>query len=782
MGTDTRGSADGAIENAPDAILLVDMDGRIAACSRSIEDVLGFHARELVGRGLTSLYHTQNPAADLFAIERLMEDSPPMARKLLRKDGLTVDVLFSAAVCRGAGSVPSNVVISIAKPEVPHSAREITGMGKLLEENPSPVLRISREGILQYANPGSWLLMNHWKADRGQFVPDDIKLKVREILDTQINHEIEIVIGPQVLSFLAVPVAEMGYVNFYGRDVTQQKQALQKIRLDAEVFEHAAEGVMITDSQVRILDVNRAFTTITGYALEEVLGEKPSILQSGRHDEAFYREMWETVNARGSWQGEIWDKRKNGEIYPKWLSLSAVTEGGSPVSHYIGVFSDISAAKQTEESLYYMAHYDALTGLPNRRFFHDRLDQALKEARRSGDIVGLFFLDLDGFKFVNDNLGHRAGDQLLREVAQRLGNCLRATDTVARMGGDEFTIIAPNLRHDHHAASIARSILDGLAPPLKLDGRELFVSASLGITLFPMDAADTETLLKNADIAMYRAKELGKNSYQFYSAELNERTMERLTLYSKLRRALEERELFLHYQPQVDLITGNIVGVEALARWRSPGRFIPLAEESGLIHELGQYILRLSCAEALTWHASGARTIRLGINLSAHQLKRADITDIIEQAVRECGFPPAWLEFEITESSLIEDLKDIAAKLEKLKGLGATIAIDDFGTGYSSLAYLKRLPIDRLKIDRTFVKELPHGKSDGEIATAIIAIARSLGMQVIAEGVENEEQAKFLRERGCDQVQGFYFCEPVSPEKLAPMLLAGRCGSPPARA
>ncbi len=664
--------------------------------------------------------------------------------------------------------------------ELPQDVRdeeEARGFSRFAEESPFPVLRISLDGLLLSANKGSWLLMAHWKTEVGDAVPPEWKERIDEAVRKNDSQEVEVQIGIKILLLVIVPVIEKGYVNVFGLDVTSRKQAEKRLLLDSQVFESASEAVVITDVDKRILDVNRAFTTITGYTREEILGENIMILNSGRQDRHFYQEMWESVAERGSWQGEIWDRRKNGEVFPKWLSISAVRDEAGKISRYVGLFSDISVMKQTQEQLYEMAHYDSLTGLPNRRYFLDRLKESLEQARRANESVALMFVDLDGFKLVNDDLGHKAGDQLLREVSARIKQCVRESDTVARMGGDEFTVILSQVRNSDSVLLVARKILQRIYEPVKLEEKEFFISSSIGIAVFPDDSRDVEGLLQSADTALYKAKDLGKNGYQFFSREMNRRAMERLTLRTQIRQGLAAREFTVYYQPQVDAATGNLAGLEALARWKSPQiglispeQFIPFAEETGLIHEIGELVLRTACAQGQSWISQGLPRVRIGVNISAHQLRRPDFVSLIEGAVRDTGFPADFLELELTESMLINDSPEDLAKLSRIRAMGIRLAIDDFGTKYSSFAYLRRLPIDRLKIDRTFVQDLPADARGSEIVSAIIAMSRSLNLDVTAEGVETAAQADLLRKKGCHTLQGYYCSRPFPPDDLAAFL------------
>ncbi len=759
-------------------ILVVEPAGAIAWANRPAMRLLGYEPQGLLGQGIAVLFPRQDMAATFLAHirSRLDADGAPEGRTRLRDaSGSYVPVSYRASRVADAGDL---LLLAFSDLRAANEREQVTySIARFSDENPFPVLRIADDGILLYANPGSWLLLMHWGISQWQSVPDEWKTKVQDVLGSGESREVEIQIGFKTLLLNLVPVAQMGYVDIFGLDVTNRKQAEKKLQLNAQVFENATEGVMITDEDQRILDVNRAFTTITGYTREEILGESARILQSGRHDQAFYEELWKSVRERGSWQGEIWDRRKNGEVYPKWLSISVVPDEKGRAVRYIGLFSDISAVKQTQEQLYHMANYDSLTGLANRRFFQDRLEQNLQEARRSGEKVAVMFIDLDGFKLINDNMGHRVGDALLRSVAERIRENVRDTDTVARMGGDEFTVVLPRLRDSQHAVLVAQKILSRIAEPVALETQELFTSSSIGIAVFPEDAPDVDGLLQSADTALYRAKERGKNSYQFFSREMNRAAVERLQLQQRLRQGYEAGEFHLHFQPLVNAATGRPAGLEALARWESarggttsPTAFIHLAEETGLIHDLGAFFLRSACEQGRLWSESFRQSVRIGINISPHQLRRSDFVSRVEEVVLETGFAFARLEFELTEGSLIEDVPETRRKLERLKSLGAWIALDDFGTRYSSLAYVKKFPIDRLKIDRSFIAEIPRDPNCVEIATAIIAVGRSLNLEVVAEGVQTEEQAALLRDRGCHVFQGFLFCAPLPGDEVLPYL------------
>ena len=563
------------------------------------------------------------------------------------------------------------------------------------------------------------------------------------------------------------------------QDVTERRQAEEQIRLAGEVFDNAGEAVLVSDAAARILSVNPAFTTTTGYTAEEVVGKNPSLLASGQHDRSFYQNLWASLVETGRWQGEIWNRRKNGEAYPEWLSITAVRDTQGQPSHYIGIFTDISERKAADERVRFLAQHDALTQLPNRALFLDRLEHAIAGAVRHGTRVALLFLDLDRFKNINDSLGHQVGDRLLQAVARRLKSSLREVDTVARLGGDEFLILLPDLRSAQAAATVADKLLAVMARPFRVEEQELTVSPSIGISLYPHDGRDVPTLLKNADAAMYHAKNRGRNNYQFYRDDMNARTLELLALENSLRRALEHQEFRVHYQPQVDIASGRMVGVEALIRWPnpeggmiSPGQFIPVAEDCGLIVPIGDWVLREACAQARRWQEMGLPAIPVAVNLSAVQFRQDGLPERIRAILEETGLAPEYLELEITESALMHEVETTVAMVQALRDMGLRLSIDDFGTGYSSLSYLIRFPIHKLKVDLSFVRRMVDNPDAAAIIKAIIGMAKSLRLKVIAEGVENARQLALLRAHGCDEIQGYYFSPPAPAEDVARMLRA----------
>jgi diguanylate cyclase (GGDEF)-like protein/PAS domain S-box-containing protein len=568
------------------------------------------------------------------------------------------------------------------------------------------------------------------------------------------------------------PTGVIGYLS----DITERIASQETLRLHARIFEHSDEGILITDADGDIVSVNRAFTRITGYTAEEAIGQTPRMLRSGRHGPEFYEEIWRRIEVEGRWQGEIQDMRKDGEIYPNWVSLSAVRNRDGKVTHYFSIFSDITERKRAEERIHYLAYYDALTDLPNRALFYRLVDQALTEARRNRQHGALLFIDLNRFKPINDTLGHGVGDRLLQQIGKRLRETLRNEDVVARLGGDEFVVALFDIARRDHAGIVAQKLLAALDPPFMIDEHELRVGAAIGISVYPQDGFDTETLLRLADIAMYRAKQLGEDGYAFYSHEMNQRSLDRLKIENELRHAIVRDELLLHFQPKVDIYSGRIVGAEALVRWRHPergmvppGDFVPIAEESGLIVQISAWVLGAAVRQARAWQQAGLRPLRIAVNLSARDFSPA-LPERVVAVLEENGLAPEWLELEITESMLMHSAERVIGMMDELTGQGVGLSLDDFGTGYSSLSYLKRFPIDTLKIDRSFVDHIPADPNDCAIAGAIASMAKQLGHKVIAEGIETAEQLMFLRGIGCDEFQGYLFSPPVDAERFAAML------------
>ena len=552
-----------------------------------------------------------------------------------------------------------------------------------------------------------------------------------------------------------------------------RRRAEMDLRLAARVFESSVEGVMITDARSRILRVNQAFEDITGYSEAEVIGRRPSLLQSGRHDEEFYRFLWTSITERGFWQGEVWNRRKNGEVYPEWLTISAVRNADGEVSHYIGGFTDLSRLKEAEDRIQHLMYYDALTELPNKALFRDRFKKAMRLVRDTGGRLACLHLDLDRFANVNETLGFKAGDQLLQQVAQRLVTRTGKQDIVGRFGGDEFHVALLDLDGGAEVGERVQHLIGAFGEPFRVAEREIFLTPSLGGVVFPDDAEGFDELARFADAALHAVKREGGTNVMFYHAAMNADAMDRLNTESALRRALQREEFHLYYQPQVALDSGRVVGVEALLRWQPrdqdmvmPDRFIPILEDTRLIVSVGEWILRQACSDQKRWTAAGFGPLSVSVNLSARQFRDKGLVDMIRSVLDDCDTSPELIELELTESCVMDDPEFAMQTLGHCHDMGIRIAIDDFGTGYSSLSYLKRFPLDVLKIDRSFVDDLPGDDEDAAIVDTIIAMAHRLKLDVIAEGVETADQVEFLREHGCDNMQGYYLGRPMSSEDL----------------
>jgi diguanylate cyclase (GGDEF)-like protein/PAS domain S-box-containing protein len=555
-------------------------------------------------------------------------------------------------------------------------------------------------------------------------------------------------------------------------DITARKQAEEALRIAAIAFE-SQEGMFVTDAERVILRVNRAFTSITGYSAQDAVGQKPRLLSSGRHDADFYAAMQASLQLHGSWQGEIWNRRKSGELYPEWLTITAVKDAAGALQNYVASFVDVSLKKASEDQIRHLAFYDPLTGLPNRRLLLDRLEHALAARSRSGCEGALLLIDLDNFKDLNDNLGHHIGDQLLQHVGQRILACVGEEDTVARFGGDEYVVIMQSLHQDAQemaklAESTARQILEVLNQPFRLGGYSHHNTASIGITLFADHHDTMEELLKQADLAMYEAKSAGRNTLRFFNPLMQAAVAARASLEAGLRAAVLQQQFCLYYQAQVEGCS-TLRGAEALVRWLhpqcgliSPAEFIPLAEETGLILPIGQWVLQAACEQLAVWAGQPQMAdLTLSVNVSARQFRQADFVAGVLDVVRQSGADPQRLKLELTESLLVSDVETTIAKMVELKKNGIGFSLDDFGTGYSSLSYLKRLPLDQLKIDQGFVRDCLSDPNDAAIARMVIALAGSLGLVVVAEGVETEAQRQFLEDEGCRNYQGYLFSRPL---------------------
>jgi len=556
-------------------------------------------------------------------------------------------------------------------------------------------------------------------------------------------------------------------------------------KLASKLVENAMDGILITDKDGVILYANNAFLYISGYSLEETLGKTPKIVQSGKHGQEFYKEMWDTLKRDGAWKGEIWNKRKNGELYPQLLTITEIKDpaDGERI-YYASVIHDLTEVKKSEEELKHRAYHDALTKLPNRHLFMDRLEQAVNRAKRRHAKFAVLFIDLDNFKNVNDSLGHNVGDMLLKEISQRLIGCARDVDTVSRIGGDEFTIILEGVEKEGEIGIVASRVLKSMSVPFSFDGTELYVTASVGIAVYPENGDSATSLLKNADLAMYHVKEMGRNNFHYFTESLNRKAVNRLEMEIRLRKAIKDKEMVAHYQPKIDIFSGKIIGMEALARWPKsmemlggPSDFIPIAEQTGMIIDMDTLILEKACIFAKTLKETfngKADFLRVSVNLSTKNLESLDLLKNLIEIVERSGLDPRDVEFEVTESVIVRNVESAIAILNSLSRNGFSISIDDFGTGYSSLSYLTKFPLSTLKIDKSFVENLAVEPNARAIAKAIVSMAHGINIKAIAEGVESVEQLEFLRDIGCDQMQGFLFSKPLPEQEMMDLMKSGR--------
>lgn len=598
-----------------------------------------------------------------------------------------------------------------------------------------------------------------------------------------IGQQIEIPIGGE-LHWFELSIARKNDIGageprfiVISRDITERKKSEEQLRLGAQMFTSSRDGIVITDARNRVLSVNPAFTTITGYSEAETIGRSPGFLKSGRHDQAFYAAMWQDIQTDGYWQGELWNKRKNGVIYPEWLSISAVKDASGSIASYIGILSDLTDRKADQERIAYLDHYDKLTQLPNSDLLFDRAALALATAKRTSGRVSMLFLDIDRFQYINDSLGRSVGDQVLRTIATRLVRNLQADDTVCRHSADEFILLLPNTSA-HGAAHAASRMLAIIKEPVVLDsGQELRLTASVGAAIYPDNGTDIEKLTQCAGAALKQAKLNGRDNFKFFTEQMHGQVNDILLIENQLRQALSKGELLLYYQPQVDALTCRMIGAEALIRWQHPewglvlpSRFIPIAENSGQILAIGDWVLRTAVQQVASWQREGLPVVPVAVNLSALQFHQSTLCETVGAALQNCQLSPALLELELTERIAMEDSSLAVEQIRKLHAMGVTLSIDDFGTGYSSLSYLKLYQIDKLKIDQSFVRELGHDDNDGAIVRAIINMSHGLGFRTIAEGVETQFQLDYLRAQGCDEIQGYLFGHPVPAEEFASLL------------
>ncbi|MGA7595440.1 MAG: bacteriohemerythrin [Gallionella sp.] len=787
------------LRNASDGIHILDDEGSIIEASQSFCDMLGYRRDEIIGMNVSMWDAGFADAEDLLAAVSKQIENPIRSQfetRHRRKDGTIIEVEVSGFPLKLDG-----------KTVLFNSSRDITGRKRqeleLLENerrlveilNASPIAvriatRQGREVVFHNPRYADLIQNIHAKGDdpRNYYARvEDYDEVLADLAQGRsvINRQIELKIHGKTVWVLAtfMPINYQGEEAVLGwlYDITDQINAEMENRIAATAFE-SQEGMLITDANSNILRVNRAFTRITGYSAQEVIGNTPRILSSGRQDEKFYADMWEIINNSGAWEGEIWNKRKDGVVYPEHISITAVKDISGKVVNYVASLTDITQRKKSEEQIQYLAFYDQLTELPNRRLLMDRLQQVMASSIRSGRQGALLFIDLDNFKTLNDTLGHEIGDMLLKQVAVRLATCVREGDTVARLGGDEFVVVLEDFSEQAVAAAeqaeiVGEKILVTLRQPYQLLSHEYSCTSSIGLTLFEGGEYEIEELLKQADIAMYQAKNAGRNTMRFFDPDMQKFISDRASLESELRKALEKMQFQLHYQIQVDNL-GQPIGAEALIRWIhperglvSPAEFIPIAEETGLIVPIGDWLMDTACAQLKAWEQdASSRNLVLAVNVSASQFRQVDFVAQVLATIRKHEINPLRLKLELTESMLVEDIENIIKTMSTLKVAGIQFSMDDFGTGYSSLQYLKRLPLDQLKIDMSFVRDLGIIEGANSIVQTIIAMAHSLKLDVIAEGVETEEQREILAYYGCQHYQGYLFSKPVQIEQFEELL------------
>jgi len=782
------------LDCSSNAIFLVGANGEFTFGNRQAEVMLGYSGDELLQMGIPDTLVPEELPRVMRVFERnLTGEQESLEATLLRKDGARIIVEINGVLLPGGevlGELRDITQRKLTEEAVRRSRDQLTA---ILNSTTESIFHIDGDGIILAINDiAAHRLKNQPKDMIGKnvfdFFPADVassrRENIAEVMRTGREKYTEDIRNNRFYSLNYYPVIDsdgkVGSVVVYAADISERKKVETELGIAATAFE-VQEGMLVTDADRVMIRVNWAFTAITGYASSDVIGKRPKLLSSGRHDANFYSAMWKSINETGTWAGEIWNRRKNGEIYPVHLTITAVRDQSGQTSNYVAAFSDITEIKSAEEKIKNLAFYDSLTGLPNRRLLQDRLQQALSSRMRTGREGALLFIDLDNFKTLNDTLGHGVGDLLLQQVAQRLVACVREGDTVARLGGDEFVVMLEDMSVQaieaaEQAEVIGVKILSSLNQTYQLDQHEFHSTSSIGATLFG-EHQSIETLLQQADIAMYEAKKAGRNSLRFFDPGMQEVINERAVMESELRVALESRQFELYYQVQVDS-AHRAIGAEALIRWNHPERgmispalFIPLAEDTGAILPIGHWVLEAACAQLKRWQEDVLMNeVVLAVNVSAKQFRQPGFVAQVQEVVTRYGIRPMQLKIELTESVVLKDVDDTIDKMKILKAFGVSFSMDDFGTGYSSLQYLKRLPLDQLKIDQSFVRDIATDSNDKSIVKTIIAMAKGMNLDVIAEGVETEEQRQFLEITGCCQFQGYLFSRPVPIEQFEALL------------
>ncbi len=781
-----------ALELTPTvAVHSIDHDGLVRFWNHSCEDAFGISARDAVGKPLTQLIAHLDPdefKQTIDAIWKTLRPPPPRDWQVERPDGQR-RWMYSThfpVLRNGQAQQIFCMEVDISKRKVDEQALIEAGANfrHLFERSNDAIVLIEGNTIID-ANPASQRLFRC--ADKNgivgktllDFSPpnqpsgessimSDATQSAKNFIDGNRRYEWQFSLpdgnifwAEVLLTSVTLDHEFLSYAVL--RDISARKATESTLLMAAQVFENSRDAIAITDREHRVLAVNHAFTDITGFPALDIVGAQLPALRTGEHEPNFYQQIWEYVAANDHWEGEVWSERKSGDEYPVWVALTAIRNADDQVINYMVILSDYTDRKKVEEHTRHLAEHDFLTDLPNRMLFLDRLHQALAVARRKQTKVAVMFLDLDRFKGINDSFGHHVGDAVLKEVAARLTGCVRGVDTVSRQGGDEFVVILADIGGADQAAHVAGSVMQAVAQPVQYDADlKISLSVSIGISLYPTDGDDVDTLLKHADVAMYHAKQNGRNGFSFFNAEMNAHVMERVEMENSLRQALANQEFELAYQPEINIASGLTIGVEALLRWRHPQRglllpaqFIGVAEECGLMVPIGDWVLRQACVQAAAWRDAGFPVV-MAVNLSTVQFLHDHLVDSVDAALAASGLEPALLDLEITEDVIMSGNEKAAAAVVALRARGIQLTIDDFGTGFSSLSYLRRFSLTKLKIDRSFIDDITRKPADAAIILAIIAVARSLKLRVIAEGVETAEQLRFLQQHGCDEYQGNY--------------------------
>ncbi|MBL8458880.1 MAG: EAL domain-containing protein [Zoogloea sp.] len=787
------------IARTTDGCFVVDERGHFLRVDQTMAQLLGYSVAEMIGRHTTDFVHPASRGLLRRQIERIASSDRRNYRlELMHRDGSVIPALISTITtcddAEGTINGAAGFITDLRAVEAlaaPHEAelraildnlqdtyyrtdasgrllRLSASIQQLLGYRPDELIGTLAADLYVGGEATRNAFMNALAAAGGRLHGYEYSLRHKD------GHEVWLSTNA---NYLRDPDGKPTGVEGTSRDISASRRQHSQLQLAATVFSESRDAIMITDGQCRVISVNRAYTHLTGYAAEDVMGTEAALIDASHHAPGFLDSVLNELAHTNHWNGESWNRRSNGAIFPQWLSISTVRDDDGGILHYVAMFSDLTDRKAAEERAEFLARHDLLTRLPNRFLLRDRAEQAFAHAVRAETRVALLLLDLDHFKHINDSLGHPAGDALLQTFADRLRSTTRDTDTVSRQGGDEFLVLLTDIRDSDDIAPIVEKIMHTLARPCALAGQEMSLSCSVGLAVYPEDGTDFDTLIRNADAAMYNAKESGRNTFRFYSQRMNEDAVQRLDIQNRLRRALERDEFILHYQPLIDLGDNRIVGAEALIRWncpnlgmQPPGVFIPVAEDNGLIVEIGEWVLREACRQARAWQDAGHQRLVVAVNLSPLQFTRGNLVDIARMALADSGADPAMIELEITENVLVKDTEHVLATVRQLHAMGLRLAIDDFGTGYSSLAYLRRFAVDKLKIDQSFVRDLPTDPDAGAIVRAVIQMAKSLKIAVLAEGVETADIAHDLRLLGCDYAQGYYFGRPMPADAFADQL------------